>query len=173
MDCQKQVICFWPSNLSKDVNTHFHTLTIFYKTITKKDRKVLLWNQKLIWCDNVSSIQLSLKNQAKWYNNFVDRFHWTQVFHGPSILVGLSQINSLHWGTTFGESTRVCFSEPSYLVQKPRNVLNSIFQCKSSKLHKQPKEQCLALRYTYSVVTGTLRNMWAKTSITFSLSTKT
>ena len=108
MDCQKQVICFWPSNLSKDVNTHFHTLTIFDKTITKKDRKVLLWNQKSIWCDNVSSIQLSLKNEAKWYN-FVDNFHWTQVFHGPSILVRLSQNKSLQWGTTFGESTKVCF----------------------------------------------------------------
>ena len=34
------------------------------------------------------------------------------------------------------------FTEPFYLVQKPRNVLNSILLRKSSKFHKQPKQQC-------------------------------
>ena len=37
------------------------------------------------------------------------------------------------------------FIEPFYLVLKPRNVLNSILQCKSSKPHEQPKQQCLIL----------------------------
>ena len=34
------------------------------------------------------------------------------------------------------------FYRTFYLIQKPRNVLNSIFQCKSSKPHEQPKQQC-------------------------------
>ena len=53
------------------------------------------------------------------------------------------------------------FTEPFYLVYKPRDVLNSIFQCKSSKPHKQLKQQC-------SIIMGPKSYNWLALSISHS-----
>ena len=53
----------------------------------------------------------------------------------------------------------IFFTELFCLVQKPRNVLNSIFQCKSSKPHEQSKQQCHMILHLFGdICTLTLLN---------------